>query len=419
MTPELHQLSNGIRVIVDPMPSLETVAFGVWAKAGSVDEGEDEAGIAHLLEHMAFKGTSSRSAKEIAEEIESVGGYLNAATSHQRTGYYARILKADLPLAIDIIADILTQPSFAEAELVKEREVVVQEIGEAFDTPDDVVFEKLLGVIWAGEPLSRPILGTAESVRSHTPEKLTAFMQRLYGAENLVIAVSGSIKSETAIPLLEKAFGSVASGAGVNHRGQVRFQGGTYHDNRKIEQTHVALGFPGFATTDKRYFAMRLYTDILGGGMSSRLFQRIREQEGLAYTVYAFADGFEQCGLAGAYFSADAQDVMRSIEIIKGEMQNLTKHVDQSELDRARALLKSSLLMGLESPANRIEATSGQLHTYGHLLSPTEIVEKLEAVTIDDVINCARYVLDGEVAVSMVGPGNVDDIARSLTHPST
>lgn len=409
----LHTMANGVRVYVDPMPSLETAALGVWARAGAVDERAEEHGVAHLLEHMAFKGTARRSARQIAEEIEAVGGYLNAATSHQRTGYYIRVLKEDVDLAFDILADILQHPAFGADELAREQEVVVQEIGEAFDTPDDVVFEMLQAATWDGHALSRSILGTPETVRAQTPESLRAFMGRHYRPDALVVAAAGKVDPDAFIKLAEKHFGAVAPrGEGPSERTEPAFRGGARHDARDIEQTHLALAFPGVSSRDGDFFATRVFADILGGGMSSRLFQTIREERGLAYSVYAFADGYEQCGLVGAYVAADDDQMAEAARLIRSEIEDVAADPTQAELDRARAMLRAAMMMSLENPAARIENASGQLFTFGHVLTPDEIIARLDAVSIDDVKRCAARALEGGFSAAMVGPGEMAGVER-------
>jgi len=409
---QLHTLKNGIRVIIDPMPSLETVAFGAWAQAGSVDERVEEHGIAHLLEHMAFKGTERRSARDIAEEIESVGGYLNAATSHQRTGYYVRLLKNDVELGADIIADILQHPRFDEGELEKEKEVVVQEIGEAADTPDDVVFELLQEAAWDGDPLARPILGTPQSVRAQSPGSLRRFMDRCYSAQTLVIAAAGNIDPEQFLPLVESRFGDFPSNGAGAARTIPAFKGGVRHDAREIEQTHLAVALPGASSRDDDFFATRIFADALGGGMSSRLFQKIREERGLAYSVYAFADGYDDCGLVGAYVGADASQIRGAARLIRSEIEDMAAGSTQIEIDRARAMLRSSLMMSLESPAARIESAASQLFTFDRIMTPEEITERLGAVTRKDVERCAARALEGAFSVSLVGSGDASEVAR-------
>ena len=408
----VHQLSNGLRVCVEPMPSLETVALGVWAHAGSVNERTSEHGLAHLLEHVAFKGTKTRNARQIAEDIENVGGYLNAATSHQRTGYYARLLREDVALGIEILADILLEPTLASDELAREQEVVIQEIGEAADIPDDVVFELLQEKSWGTHPLARPILGTPTSVRTQTPQTLSAFMDLWYRPENMVVAAAGGVDEDEILSLVEARFGSIAKGAAPSSPEGAVFTGGIAQDIRDSEQAHLALAFPGVAATDDTYFATRLYADVLGGGMSSRLFQKIREERGLAYSVYAFADGYEKCGLTGAYVGADPDQIPQACALIRAEMEAMCADISQNEIDRARALLKSSMLMSLESPANRIEAAAGQLLTYGRFLETKELLERLGAVAIDDVRNAAQFAISGPFAMASVGPSDIGQTAE-------
>ncbi|MEO1135063.1 MAG: pitrilysin family protein [Pseudomonadota bacterium] len=400
----VETLSNGLRVVADPMPGLETVAFGVFVSAGSVDETPSEHGAAHLLEHMAFKGTTTRSARMIAEEIETVGGYLNASTSQQRTGYYARVLKDDLSLAANLLADIFIQPLFDEHELTKEREVVVQEIGEAADTPDDVVFEKLSEAAWGDHPLGRTILGTPETVRSQSAAHLIGFMKRCYQPKDMIVAASGALDAAALFDLAERSFGRFPSSEDKLVRSPAQFRGGVRHEGRDLEQTHLALAFPGVASEHEDFFAARLYADVLGGGMSSRLFQKIREERGLAYSVYAFADGYQGAGLLGAYVNAEADNIPETAKIIREEMQASLNTLDEQEIVRGKALLRSSLMMGLESPANRIEAAAGQLFVYGALLSADEILSRIDAVTVEDLERCAARALSGPAAISIVGP---------------
>lgn len=407
-------LANGVRVVADAMPGLETVALGVFVNAGSVDETAGEHGVAHLLEHMAFKGTTTRSARAIAEEIETVGGYLNAATSQQRTGYYARILKDDLPLAAELLSDILVNPLFDDDELTKECEVVVQEIGEAADTPDDVVFENLCEAAWADHPLGRTILGTPETVRAQSPNHLIDFMKRCYRPGEMIIAASGAIDPDTVFDIAERCFGEFPSSSNVYERPRAQFKGGVRHEGRDIEQTHLALAFPGVASKDEDFFATRLYADILGGGMSSRLFQKIREERGLAYSVYSFADGYQGAGLLGAYVNAEAVHIPEAAKIIGKEMRASARSIDDDEISRAKALLRSSLMMGLESPANRIEAAAGQLFVYGALMSADEILERIEAVTVHDLKRCAARALSGPCAISIVGPCDPEKVTAVI-----
>ena len=411
----LHTLSNGLRVYADPMPNLESVALGVWAQAGSVDETTNEHGLAHLLEHMAFKGTKTRTARQIAEEVEAVGGYLNAATSHQRTGYYLRLLKEDLNLGLEILSDILINPLFEEGEFSKEKDVVIQEIGEAADQPDDVVFETLQSLSWGDHSLGRPILGTRETVRDHTTDALRSFMTRGYQPSSMVVAASGKLDPDHFIKEVEQLFGGLENNGPTNARSRANFCGGSRHDDRAIEQTHFAVAFPGVSSRSEDFYASRIFADVLGGGMSSRLFQSIREDLGLAYSVYAFSDSYDDCGLLGAYAGADAGEIPQIATAIKKEMEGVAQKVSDDEVNRTRAMLRASLLMGLESPATRIESAAGQLFRDGNILTPDEVAAKLETVSTADIKRCAERALAGPVALSMVGPGDLGAAQSALS----
>jgi len=414
MTPDLITLPNGIRVVIDPMPGLLSAAIGVYVRAGTIDETREENGIAHLLEHMAFKGTSRRNARQIAEEIEAVGGYLNAGTGYTRTGYYARILSADAPLAFDVLADILGDPLLDAGELAKEQEVVVQEIGEAADQPDDAVMELLQSLSYGDHPLGRPILGTESSVMAQTSASLRAFMARNYGAGDLVIAASGGLDARMIRDCAERTFGAWAPGGAKPRRQRADYLGARRHDERDIEQTHVALAFPGAAVTDDDYFATRVFAEALGGGMSSRIFQSVREERGLAYSVYSFADAYDDIGTLGVYAGTDAGNAAEAVALIRADIEGLAKSPTDKEIARSKAMLKSTILMSIENPSSRIEMAVGQLFAHGRLIPPEEMSAKLDAVTPADVRRAAEKSLRGAASLAVVGPGDFKGLSRAL-----
>lgn len=414
MTPDLITLPNGIRIVIDPMPGLLSAAVGVYARAGTIDEQREENGAAHLLEHMAFKGTTRRSARQIAEEIEAVGGYLNAGTGYSRTGYYARILSADARLAFDILADILGDPLFDAGELAKEQEVVIQEIGEAADQPDDAVMELMQTLAYGDHPLGRPILGTEASVMAQTPASLGAFMARTYTAGDLVIAASGGIDAKAIEEIAGGAFGKWESAARKPPRQRARYDGGREHDARDIEQTHLALAFPGAAVTDDDYFATRVFVEALGGGMSSRIFQSVREARGLAYSVYSFADAYDDVGTVGVYAGTDAGNAAEAVALIRGDMEALAQAPTEKEVARSKAMLKSTLLMSLENPSARIEIAVGQLFAHGRLIDPAEVSARLDAVTAAAVRAVAEKALGGANSLAVVGPGDFAGMSNAL-----
>lgn len=411
---DLITLDNGVRVFVDPMPGLESAAVGVWIRAGAIDESINERGVAHLLEHMAFKGTASRTARDIAEEIESIGGYLNASTGYSRTGYYARILKNDVSKGIEILADILTNPLFDERELEKERQVVVQEIGEAADTPDDVVMEMLQAICYPGHALGRPILGTIDSVTGCSRDGLSSFMSSKYRAGDIIIAAAGAVDAQKVIADATGKFGARAAEKAKTREVKPSYAGGADHDPRDIEQTHIAMAFPGAAVRDVDYFATRIFVEALGGGMSSRIFQSVREERGLAYSVYSFTDSYDDVGAVGAYVGTDSEHAAEAVSLIRGEIAAMADGPTEKEVRRARAMLKSTLLMGLESPASRTDVAVGQLFSHGRLFTAGEIAERLDAVTLEDVRAAAQKSIEGATALAIVGPAKFDAVRSAI-----
>ena len=412
--PEIITLENGVRIVADPMPGLESASVGVWFKAGAIDETHEEQGIAHLLEHMAFKGTTSRTAKAIAEEIENIGGYLNASTGYSRTGYYARVLSGDVGTALEILADILKNPLFDAGELDKERQVVIQEIGEAADIPDDAVMDMLQRLCYGDNALGRPILGTVESVSSHTSERLAAFMARHYKPGELVISASGGIDADHLAKLAEGFFGARKAVPNAPRTLKPAYVGGGEHDPRDIEQTHIALAFPGAGLHDPDYFATRIFAEALGGGMSSRIFQSVREDRGLAYSVYSYTDTYDELGSIGAYVGTDGENAAEAVALIAKEIAAMADGATKKEIDRARAMLKSTMLMALESPATRADTAAWQLFSHGRLIPAAEIASRLDAVTLDQVRAVAAKALSGVPSLAIVGPADFAAVRAAL-----
>jgi len=412
MTAVLHHLANGVRVIVDEMADIQSAAVGVWFDAGAVDEGRDANGLAHLLEHMAFKGTRRRTAKQIAEQMEAVGGHLNASTGYQRTGYYARVLEEDLETAFDIIADILTEPAFANEELVKEKEVVIQEIGEAADTPDDAVFDQLQSAAFGHHAMARPILGTPESVRLQTGDNLRHFMSEFYRPANTIVTAAGSVNSEKVLALSEQYFGSKQQAQRPTRVAPASYVGGVQVQNRDIEQTHIALAFEGVSARHDDMLAMRVFTEALGGGMASRIFQEVREERGLAYSAYAFSEHYDDVGLLCAYIGTEARHVGDAIGIVQREIAAMATAPTDAEIKRARAMLKASLLMGLENPIGRAEASLSKVFLENKLENVEELIVRLERVTAEDVARCAAKAIAGPISISAVGSCDGEEIAK-------
>jgi predicted Zn-dependent peptidase len=399
---EISNISNGLTIITDPMASLESAALGVWVGTGSRDELPEEMGISHMLEHMAFKGTTSRSARQIAEEIESVGGYLNAYTSREQTAFHARVLKNDVPLALDIIADILVRPTYEAGELERERQVVLQELGQARDTPDDIVFDHLQSVIYQNQSLGWPILGDEKTVTGFTPPALRDYSARRYRAGAMTLVSSGAVEHRAIARIVEEKFAGLRIGKGAPST-KARYVGGEMRVEQDLEQAHIAYAFPGVAANDEDFYTAQLHAVVLGGGMSSRLFQEVREKRGLCYSIYAFTNNFQDGGFTGVYVGTGEKEAAEISAVIAGEMEALSNAVGDAELARAKAQLKSSLLMGLERPGSRAEQIAGQMFTFGRVQSTSEIVAQIEAVDAAALKRFAARVM-ASPAIAAIGP---------------
>jgi predicted Zn-dependent peptidase len=364
MSMDVTRLPSGLVVVTDSMPHLQSASLGVWVGAGSRDEHADENGISHLLEHMAFKGTARRTARQIAEEIEAVGGDLNAATSVESTAYYARVLRADVPLALDVLSDILTNPTFEPEELAREKNVIVQEIGATEDTPDDLIFEYLQEVTFPDQPVGRSILGTPESVRSFDSRRLRGYLARNYRAPDMVIAAAGAVDHQMIVAEVERRFASF-SGPEAPAPQAATFVGGSRIESRDLEQVHVAFALEGVPQRDPSIYSLQVFTNILGGGMSSRLFQEVREIRGLCYAVYAFHAAYVGYRRARRLCRHGCVDLPELMRVVVDEIGNAAETITEAEITRAKAQMKAGLLMALESSGARAEQLARQMMIYG------------------------------------------------------
>ena len=404
MNVEITNLPNGLTVVTDPMSQLESVALGVWVNCGARHETRPVMGISHMLEHMAFKGTERRSARAIAEEIEAVGGYLNAYTGREQTAFHARTLKADVPVAVDILADILTRPVFDRDELERERQVVLQEIGQARDTPDDIIFDHLQSAIYREQPMGWPILGDEETVGAFDRDRLMSYMRANYVAGGMTFIASGAVEHDKMVALVSEKFAELRQG-GAPKAVPAHYEGGDMRVDESLEQVHVAYAFPGVSASDDEIFAAQVYVTALGGGMSSRLFQEAREKRGLCYSIYAFANAFSDGGFVGIYAGTGEQEAGDISAVVAGEMVSLAESAGEAEVARARAQLKSGLLMGLERPSARSEQIASQLLTYGRVLPVEELVRRLDQVDAYAVRRFGEKLLAADrPAVAALGP---------------
>ena len=392
MSVRITKLSNGVHAITHDMPHLESVALGCWVRAGARDEAAEQGGIAHFLEHMAFKGTKRRSALDIAAEIEAAGGDINAATGMENTAYYARVLKNDWVMALDILADIVTQPIFDPTELTRERDVILQEIAAANDTPDDLVFELGHQASFPSHSLGRSILGTEELVSAHGVDVIRAYRENHYTASRMVVAAAGRIDHDRFAEQAEAFFGQVPQGEGPGWL-EPEFSGGELLATRPLDQAHMVLNFPGPSYRDKGLYAFQILAGILGGGMSSRLFQEAREKRGLCYSVFAYSSSYQDGGLLTVYAATAPEHAGELMDVVSDVLLSATEKIDEAEVARAKAQLKAGLVMNLESVTARADQIARQYLAFGRISELSDIMAKIDAVTAEETRALARQML--------------------------
>ena len=414
MSIQLTTLANGLRVASDRMDGVETASVGVWVGSGTRDERPEINGVSHLLEHMAFKGTRRRNAQAIAEEIEAVGGHLNAYTSREHTAFYAKVLKEDLPLAVDIIADIIQNSTLDGEELARERAVIIQEIHQSHDTPDDVIFDHFQETAFPDQPIGRPVMGSAELIRDMPRDALVDFMRGHYGASSMVLTAAGRVDHDKLVAVAEEAFNGLDAGPG-HARPPARYVGGDYRESRELEQVHALLGFEGVPYKDDDFYTVSVLSTLLGGGMSSRLFQEVREKRGLVYSIHTFLSFYSDTGLFGIYAGTGETEVEELVPLICEQVAKIRHDVNEEEVARARAQLKASLLMALESTSSRAEQLARQLMVFGRSLPIPEIVAKVDAVEAASVGKAAERIFDSQPTFATLGPiGRIETYERIL-----
>ncbi len=418
MTTEIHRLANGVRVVTEHMAGLQSASLGVWVTAGGRHERAEQNGIAHFLEHMAFKGTKTRSALEIAEAIEDVGGYINAYTSREMTAFYARVLAEDAGMALDVLSDIVLNPVFDPKEIEIERHVILQEIGQALDTPDDIIFDWLQETAYPDQPLGRPILGPAPKVEKFNAGDLSGFVRERYGPGNLIVAAAGGVDHDEIVRLAEDRFGHLEARVAVEAE-PARFQGGECRVEKGLEQAHVALAFQSPGYRDDAVYTSQIFSTAMGGGMSSRLFQEVREKRGLCYTVFAQAGAYSDAGLMTVYAGTSGEEVSDLLGLTVDELKRSAEDMSEAEVDRARAQLKAGMLMGLESPASRAERLARMMAIWDRVPLIEETVEKLDAIDVAAVRGFAGGLAEaGVAALALYGPvgsaPSVEDLTGKL-----
>ena len=400
---KITTLDNGLRVVTQLMPGLETVSMGIWNFVGGRDEEENINGVAHLLEHMAFKGTSTRSALQIAETIENVGGDINAYTSKEITAYYVKLIAEDLPLGIDILTDILQNSSFAEEELNRERGVILQEIGMYLDTPDDMIFDYWQEKAYPNQPMGRSILGKTEIIKNITRDQVKDFMLSHYNPKKMIVSAAGKINHEEFVEKISNSCVNLPMGMS-NSRSISKYISGEYREEKDLEQIHLLLGFEGIDYHHKDYYSLLVYSSLLGGGMSSRLFQEIREKRGLVYGISSFTSSYTDTGMFGVYAGTGESQIEELIPVLCDEFKKSPFSITEKEISRGKAQLKASLMMGRESAFRRCESAARQLLVFDRVIDPLETIKQIDSVSKETVEKIAKQIVAGPITISSIGP---------------
>ena len=402
MSGEMHVLSNGLTVAVDPRPAAQSVALGVYAMVGSRSEPEHLNGLAHVVEHMVFKGAGARDTRQIAESIEDVGGVINAWTARDQTVFYGRTLAKDAPVLAELIADFLRAPHMDEAHLEREKAVILSELGEVIDSPDDLVHDHLFEAAFGGQPLGRSVLGSEETIRAISAEDCRAWLRDELVPSRLILAASGKVDPEEVLGLAERLFGDMENWPGVPI-GPAEFTGGVRNDRREFEQAHWCLALPGFTASDPRLPALSIFVQAIGGGMSSRLFQELREDRGLAYSVSAWQQAYADTGIVTMSCAADRNRAVESMHLARSVLSEAVETLTETEVQRARAQLEAGLLMSLESAQGRADHMARSIEVFGRILSLDEILGHLRAVDASAAKAAGAALLDGRAAIASVG----------------
>ncbi len=412
MTVGLATLDNGLRIVTDRIDTVATVSIGLWVDVGTRHEPAAINGVAHFLEHMAFKGTKRRSALAIAEEIEAVGGHLNAYTSRESTAYYAKVLKDDVPLALDILADILQHSTFEPNELERERTVILQEIGQASDTPDDIIFDYFQERAYPAQAMGRPVLGSPDIIKKLSRKSVVGYLNDHYGAARMVLSAAGNLEHDRIVALADQLLSGMPAERAASTE-PARYVGGEHRMSRDLEQLHIVLGFPGLPLEDPDYYATAVLSTAFGGGMSSRLFQEVREKRGLVYAVNSFAHSYRDGGLFGVYAGTGEDEAAELLPVLCDETLKLRDGFTPVELARAKAQMKAGLLMSLESTSARCEQMAQHMLIYGTPFDPDDIVRRIDAVDDDAIRRVVASWRAGPPTLVALGPvSHLEDFAR-------
>ena len=406
---EIVKLKNGLRVGIDQMKDVETVSIGVFVHTGSRNENLEINGISHFLEHMAFKGTKTRSAKQIAEEFEGIGGYINAYTSREKTVYYVKVLKEYAEFAIEFLADILQNSTFDSSEIKKESGVILQELAMTLDTPDDIVFDYFQETAYPNQAIGNSIIGTKANIKKFKRQHFLDYISNQYNYHNMAVVASGNIKLENLTSWVEKHFTKLSKNK-IKPFEKSSYKGGYFKKDKKLEQVNYLLGFKGISYQDKNYYKAQILSMILGGGMSSRLFQELREKKGLAYSVYSFNNCFADSGIFGIYCGTTPDKCQKMIDLVAVEIKKICQEISQVEIDRVKTQFKASLKMAKESTSSRMQRLGSDILIFDKIISDNDIIEKFQDLTVKDIVNFAQTTFASQSTVAMIG--SVKDIKK-------
>ena len=401
---KIDRIRNGLTVATDSIENFETVSIGLFVNVGSVNESDKQIGISHFLEHMAFKGTKTRSALQISSAIESVGGYINAYTSKEVTAFHAKVLQTDVRLAVDIITDIIQNSTFNAEEFAKEQGVIIQEIRQLNDAPDDYVFDMFQAKCFDNEKLGTQILGSEENILSYKPQDLDAYLKTKYTTGKMILSASGKIEQDELVDLASE-YTSGMTKFDIDPVPQQLYRGGFSFKHKDLEQTHLIFGFEGVSHTDEHKYDLTVLSAMLGGGMSSRLFQEIREKRGLAYSVFSFCTSYRDTGTFGVYAACEDSKAEEVVKLTIAELEKIQNSITEEELNKAKMQLKASLMMGLESSSTRMERMANQYIHLGRIVEPSEIVENIEKISVKSLKELSMKIFNTKPTLALIGKG--------------
>lgn len=405
-------LENGLPVIVDSVPGHYSVSVKVWVKAGSAYETVENSGVAHFLEHMIFKGTEKRTAQQIAIDFDRLGGHFNACTGKGYTVYYIKLLEEHLEAGMEILSDVIGNSIFPKEELEREKMVVLEEISQTEDAPDDIIFDRFFEAVYPDQAYGRPILGSRENVKRFTKDDLVSFIEQNYSHKNMMLIASGKVDPDKFICLAERYFGDIKSPDSVRNTTQATYVPSEYREERKLEQTHIVLGLPcvSYMSGITQIYSAKILAILLGGSMSSRLFQEVREKRGLAYSVSAFYSPSETSGIMGIYSSTDSKRLRELVAVVLGELVKLSETLTAEEIERAKYQIKSSILMTLESNDSRASYIGRSLHYFGRYIDGDELTRVIDAISVDEVSSIVQFMLEGkQLSLALIGSKDVLD----------